>query len=69
MKTIFSFLFCTVVFCSFGQKTKVHGIVTDQLTGEVMPYASVRFQNTKVGCLYGFEGKSVQHNRFRAQIL
>jgi len=51
MKTIFSFLFCTVVFCSFGQKTKVHGIVTDQLTGEVMPYASVRFQNTKVGAI------------------
>tara|TARA_B110000285_G_scaffold221175_1_gene273772 strand:+ start:5722 stop:8196 length:2475 start_codon:yes stop_codon:yes gene_type:complete len=51
MKLIFFFLFYFVSLCSIGQKTKVSGIVIDQLTGEAIPFVTVRFQNTKIGAL------------------
>lgn len=41
----------------FGQKTKVEGVVKDQLTGDPMPFVSVRFQGTKVGALTDTLGK------------
>jgi len=51
MKTRLLFLILILSSYSFGQKTKVEGIVTDQVTGEPMPFVTVRFQNTKIGTL------------------
>ncbi len=51
MRTSLLFLILFISFCSIAQKTKVEGIVTDQLTGEPMPFVTVRFQNTKIGTL------------------
>ncbi len=51
MKQIFLFLLFFVPLLSFGQKTKVEGVVLDGLTGEPMPYVSVHFQNSKIGTL------------------
>lgn len=38
-----------ISFSSIAQKTVVEGIVTDGLTGEPMPFATVRFQDSKIG--------------------
>ncbi|NVK63548.1 MAG: carboxypeptidase-like regulatory domain-containing protein [Flavobacteriales bacterium] len=51
MKQIFLFLLFFVPLLSFGQKTKVEGVVLDGLTGEPMPFVSVHFQNSKIGTL------------------
>ncbi len=51
MKTRLLFLILLLSSYSIGQKTKVEGIVTDQVTGEPMPFVTVRFQNTKIGTL------------------
>jgi len=61
MKTTLILLFFFFSSTSFGQKTIVEGIVTDQITGEVMPFVTVRFQDSKVGAFtdtlghYSFE--------------
>lgn len=44
------FLICAPLF-AVGQKTKVSGVVTDGLSGEPMPYVSVRFQDSKIGMI------------------
>ncbi len=49
MKTSLLFLILFLSCIALGQKTKVEGIVTDQVTGEPMPFVTVRFQNTKIG--------------------
>lgn len=36
---------------SYGQTTRVKGKVTDAITGEVMPFVTVRFLNAKVGTI------------------
>lgn len=41
---------------SFGQKTGVSGQVTDAVTGEPIPFASVFFQNSKIGTETDFDG-------------
>lgn len=51
MKLILFFFIYFVSFCSIGQKTKVYGVVVDQITEEPMPFVTVRFQNTKIGVL------------------
>ena len=51
MKTRLLFLILILSSYSIGQKTKVEGIVTDQVTGDPMPFVTVRFQNTKIGTL------------------
>lgn len=51
MKQVFLFLLFFVPILSFGQKTKVEGVVLDGLTGEPMPFVSVHFQDSKIGTL------------------
>lgn len=55
----FKVLFILLLFplFSFGQTTKVEGTVTDAITGEVMPFVTVRFQNAKVGTITDTLGK------------
>ncbi|MBL1279729.1 MAG: carboxypeptidase-like regulatory domain-containing protein [Fluviicola sp.] len=49
MKTNILLLFLLFSLSTFAQKTIVDGVVTDQLTGEPMPFVTVRFQNSKIG--------------------
>ena len=49
MKTDILILFLLLSLSTFGQKTIVEGVVTDQLTNEPMPFVMVRFQNSKIG--------------------
>ena len=42
---------------SLAQKTKVEGTVVDQVTGEPMPFVTVRFLNSKIGTLTDTLGK------------
>ena len=42
---------------ALSQTTKVEGTVTDAITGEVMPFVTVRFQNAKVGAITDTLGK------------
>ncbi len=51
MKTSLLFLILSLSFFASAQTTKIEGIVTDQVTGEPMPFVTVRFQNTKIGTL------------------
>ena len=51
MKLILTFFFCAIGLFSLGQKTKVSGLVLDQITGEGMPFVTVRFQNAKIGAI------------------
>lgn len=51
MKQVLLFLLIIAPLFVFGQKTKVSGVVTDGLSGEPMPYASVHFQDSKIGTL------------------
>ncbi len=44
-------------FFTLSQTTKVEGTVTDAITGEVMPFVNVRFQNAKVGAITDTLGK------------
>jgi hypothetical protein len=41
----------------YSQTTKVEGTVADAITGEVMPFVTVRFQNAKVGAITDTLGK------------
>lgn len=49
MRFLIFILFCNLTFFSFSQRTKVEGIVLDTLTGEPLPFVTVRFMNTKTG--------------------
>lgn len=55
----FKALFLLLLFplFSYSQTTTVEGTVTDALTGEVMPFVTVRFQNAKVGAITDTLGK------------
>ncbi len=53
---IFLFLFPLL---SLAQKTKVEGTVTDQVTGEPMPFVTVHFLNSKIGALTDTNGRYV----------
>lgn len=45
------FIFLLITTFSFGQKTIVEGVVTDQLTGAPMPFVTVRFMDAKIGTI------------------
>tara|TARA_Y100000385_G_C13107058_1_gene648762 strand:- start:1189 stop:3663 length:2475 start_codon:yes stop_codon:yes gene_type:complete len=49
MRTLLLLFFACISLQSTAQKTLVEGIVTDELTGEVMPFVTVQFQNSKIG--------------------
>ncbi len=51
---IFLFLFPLI---SFAQKTKVEGVVTDEITGEPMPFVTVHFLDSKIGTFTDTAGK------------
>lgn len=51
MKQLFLFLLIIAPLLTFGQKTKVSGVVTDGVSGEPMPYVSIHFQGSKIGTL------------------
>lgn len=57
MRATIFFVFAFFQFLSFGQTTKVYGIVTDEQTGEPVPFAKVRFQDSKIGAETDFDGK------------
>ena len=44
-----SFLLLIITNFSFAQQTKVFGIVKDAVSNEVLPYVTVRFQDSKIG--------------------
>lgn len=57
-KLIFLFL----LICSlpvFSQKTRVEGSVRDAETGQIMPFVSVRFQDSKIGTLTDTNGRYI----------
>lgn len=51
MNRVLSLCFFIVVFCSFGQQTKVYGIVKDALADEPLPFVKVQFLDSKIGTL------------------
>ena len=55
-RTILFILFLLPVFC-FAQLTKLTGKVTDAVTGETLPLASVFFKGTTIGTNCDLDGK------------
>lgn len=53
---LFAILILLISLTTFGQKTGVSGQVTDASTGEPIPFASVFFQNSKIGTETDFDG-------------
>jgi len=51
MRTLLLFTFLLISTITFSQKTIVEGIVRDQVSGEPMPFVTVRFQNSKIGII------------------
>jgi hypothetical protein len=45
------FILLTLSLSAWGQKTIVQGKVTDQSTGEALPFVKLQFQDTKIGTL------------------
>lgn len=54
---LFATLILLISLTAFGQKTGVSGQVTDASTGEPVPFASVFFQNSKIGTETDLDGK------------
>jgi len=44
---------------AFGQKTKVYGVVTDKITQETIPFATISFKGTKTGTTSDINGNYV----------
>ncbi|MFT5859719.1 MAG: hypothetical protein ACI865_001823 [Flavobacteriaceae bacterium] len=57
MRALFLFFIIIISFSAFSQKTKVEGAVTDALTGELMPFVTVRFKDSKIGTYTDSLGK------------
>ncbi len=51
MKLQLVFVLLLLSVCSFGQQTKVYGIVRDALTNEPLPFVKVQFLDSKIGTL------------------
>jgi hypothetical protein len=51
------FFFILLPLFSLTQTTRVSGTVTDAITGEVMPFVTVRFLNAKVGAITDTAGR------------
>lgn len=58
-----------VVFVSFGQKTKVSGIVLDAATGDTLPFVNIYFQDTKIGTTSNLEGAYVLESFYATDTL
>jgi hypothetical protein len=41
---------------NFGQKTKVYGVITDKITKETIPFATISFKGTKTGTTSDIDG-------------
>lgn len=57
MKTTVLFCFLLFTQIAFSQKTIIEGTVTDEISGEVMPFVSVRFMDSKIGVFTDTLGK------------
>lgn len=57
MKESLLFIFVLISCTLFSQKTIVSGTVTDEETGEPIPFASVFFQSSKIGTETNLEGE------------
>ncbi|MDG1146662.1 MAG: DUF5686 family protein [Crocinitomicaceae bacterium] len=51
MRKLLIFIFLSISITSFSQKTIVEGVVRDQISGDPMPFVTVRFQNSKIGII------------------
>ena len=51
MRKLLIFIFLSISITSFSQKTIVEGVVRDQISGDPMPFVTVRFQNSKIGVI------------------
>lgn len=57
MRTLLLFILSFVSIISFSQKTIVEGVVRDQVSGDLMPFVTIRFQNSKIGVISDTLGK------------
>ena len=51
MRCIFLLFFTFVTIVGISQQTTIKGRIIDGVTGEVLPFAKVRFQNSKIGTI------------------
>ncbi|MCF8364787.1 MAG: DUF5686 and carboxypeptidase regulatory-like domain-containing protein [Bacteroidales bacterium] len=56
VKTIFIFLALMIHAVLFSQVTKIMGTVTDQKSGEPLPFVNIVFKGTNIGVTTGFDG-------------
>lgn len=56
---LFIVFFLIVSLCSYAQQTKVVGKVTDAVTGEILPFVKVSFQDSKIGTMTDSTGNYV----------
>ena len=59
MKLLIALLFLISSFFAYSQKTKVEGVVIDGESGQPMPFATVRFQDSKIGTFTDTLGRYV----------
>ena len=52
-----------------GQNTQIKGVVTDSLTGEALPYASLLLKGTSVGTITNESGRFSLSTSARSEIL
>ncbi|MEJ6776637.1 MAG: DUF5686 family protein [Crocinitomicaceae bacterium] len=57
MRTLLLFILSFISTISFSQKTVVEGVVRDQVSGNPMPFVTIRFQNSKIGVISDTLGK------------
>lgn len=57
MRVVVLFLFFVLTSSAFAQETKVYGLVTDEKTGEPIPFVKIRFKDTNIGTETDFDGK------------
>jgi len=56
----FAFVFALFISTvSFGQKTKVYGVIRDEITKETVPFATISFKGTKTGTTSDIDGKYI----------
>ena len=57
LKAVFVFLFIFTACLGYAQRAVIRGIVTDSISGEGLPYASLIFQGTSIGTATDGEGR------------
>lgn len=53
----FAFLFIGLVANSYGQTTKILGVVSDSITGEPLPFVNIAFKHSTIGTTSDFSGR------------